>query len=208
MVNYTAPAEYPYEDLPSTDTPVTADTMDGIVEQLEDGFTATTGRVPRLEVSRFGAAGRIQAPLLHMKLTSDSSISNNTNQILTNGLWTVIEDTDSIWDTTNSLAEVPITGLWRVRLQLLWQANLAGTRWSFVLLNGTNASTQEMSVGITNPTVGGWETDNTSTAIASLTAGDELRAYAYQDSGGALNLLSALYGTASTTFTLEWVGPS
>lgn len=51
MVDYTAPAEYPYVDLPTTTTPVYAAALNAIVAQLTDLAAATTGRVPVLEAT-------------------------------------------------------------------------------------------------------------------------------------------------------------
>lgn len=56
MVDYTAPTEYPYQDAPSTATPVYAAAMNGLVATAAD-LGAATGRVPKLEASARGTHG-------------------------------------------------------------------------------------------------------------------------------------------------------
>lgn len=66
MVDYVRPAEYPYEDLPSTDTPVYAAALNGLVDAVFDlgaaggrvaDLEAAGGGLPVLSVTAYGAVG-------------------------------------------------------------------------------------------------------------------------------------------------------
>lgn len=185
-----------------------------------DGHSATNTRVNEvatevnahetdlgsLRTQLFGGSARTAKPLLQLKLASAQAISANTGTTLTSGMWTTIKDTDSIW--ASSTATIPATGIYKARLLLAWEADNVGSRWSYILLNGTNADTDIIGFGIANPTVG-WETENTAEVVGAFTVGDVLRVGAFHDSTApTLDLLSTVYGPAASTFTLEWVGPS
>lgn len=80
----------------------------------------------------------------------------------------------------------PVEGFYFARLQVRWEANATGNRQCQLLLNG-NAQASNTAVAVTN---GLEHVQECSLLWPSVAGGDTLKAQVYQDSGGALNVIS------------------
>jgi hypothetical protein len=161
-----------------------------------------------LRAMLFGGSARTQRAFFAARLTSDFSVSNNTETLVPNSSVTVNKDTDSGWDTTNSRYAIPVTGYYRLTFFGVWNANATGSRFLYITLNSTDDLSGSIgtNAGVPNATVRTHQVIHVAHRL--LSAGDLLRYYCFQDSGGALSLLSAYLGGVQTAFTAEWIRPA
>lgn len=109
-------------------------------------------------------------------------------------------DSAALHDTAvnNSRLTAPVTGIYEVTVNMLWDDSPTGSRVLRVLRNGASV----LAVA-THPTVG--STGQNLTTVARLAAGDYVEAYVSQDSGSALSVLES--GDYSPEFSMTWLAP-
>jgi len=138
-------------------------------------------------------------------------VYHNTTQSLTTAVETPLAfnteryDTASMHDTVtnNGRITMPVAGLYMVSLHIEYAANATGVRYSSIRANGASTylfqDTRSASSALgTVVNLGG---------IVKLNAGDYIVAYAYQSSGGALNITAGsatIY--SSSDFSATWIG--
>lgn len=135
---------------------------------------------------------------------ADQSIPATT---VTTILWTLEE-----WDSTagmhstsvnTSRIVAPISGVYTVTFQAVFQGNATGRRSILLLANGTTYFGKDERPPVT---AGG--PDHTAMSITmdwKLTAGQYVEAQVAQTSGGALNFLSGA-GREFGSFSIRWAG--
>ena len=138
-------------------------------------------------------------------------VYHNTTQSLTTGVETPMVfnteryDTDTMHDTATNNGRITINtaGLYVVGLSVGYTANATGTRYTSIRANGgTTYLFQDVRAAAptlsTNVVIGG---------VVKLNAGDFILGYAYQTSGGALNVLASS-GTdySGADFWATWIG--
>jgi hypothetical protein len=111
------------------------------------------------------------------------------SQTISNATWTAINfgfenfDTDTFHDTVTNNSRITIpTGLggkYLVSWQQRWDPSGTGNRTADLYKNGTTQITQEMTASSTYAS-------NAKSAIITLSAGDYIQLYVYQNSGGNL----------------------
>jgi hypothetical protein len=134
-------------------------------------------------------------------------VYHNANQSIANATLTILafnsetEDTDSIHSTsTNTSRLTPPAGVYAVWVNLTFAANATGIRWVLLKKNGTDYWAQTLT-----PNAGsGVGASVSMTTVRRFNGTDYVEVEAYQDSGGALNVLTA--GTYSPQFGLFKVG--
>jgi hypothetical protein len=101
----------------------------------------------------------------------------------------------------NSRFTAPVAGRYILKAQARWAANATGHRAISVVPNGSGVPVS----GQNSSAFGIYDLDNYCEAVVRLAAGDYLEVYAYQTSGGALNVLghSVTYGGAFAYF--DWI---
>jgi hypothetical protein len=133
---------------------------------------------------------------------------NNANLSIGNNAWTFLmlnserSDTDTIHDTSSSTSRLTCktAGLYLAIGQLQWAANGTGTRGGRIILNSATILVEKLV-----PTAGaGQATGLVLVTLYPLAVNDYLELAGYQDSGGALNVLSA--GNLSPEFMLVRLG--
>jgi len=123
-------------------------------------------------------------------LTSDQSIANATMAAIS---WDAeLHDYGGFWAAGNPTRfTVPYTGVYRATANIVFDGNATGLRAAFITVNGATPPSGQL---------GGFTTGAVSTAKiyanavmpdSVLTAADYIEVYAYQDSGGALDVLNA-----------------
>ena len=133
-------------------------------------------------------------------------VYHSANQSLTSGVAAVLAfgaeryDTDTLHDTAvnNSRITMVTPGKYRFGASVEYEANATGVRLVHVLLNGTTAIATE-----TEAAAGAAASRLTISGEYAFAAGDYLQLQVYQDSGGALSVVSA--GNYSPEFWVEWV---
>jgi hypothetical protein len=184
-------------------SPVSTLAIDSTAAEFDDLSDSAT-----LRTQLFGGSARTQKPFFAAKLSGNLSLTNNTTTLIPNGSLTIAKDTDSGWSSGSSNYAIPVNGFYRIRLFAMYQNNATGDRYTNVTLNGTSTTTDSIAeIGS-----GGSATYNAYhhavVADRLLSAGDILRFYVYQNSGGALNLLQAVSGAAASAINVEWIRPT
>lgn len=138
-------------------------------------------------------------------------VYHNTTQSLTTAVETPLIfnserwDTDAMHDTVTNNGRITFNtaGLYVIGLNVNYAANTVGTRYTSIRLNGGATYLQQDTRGA-SPTLG---TLVNLHGIYKAVAGDYILAYAYQTSGGALNVTN---GTAliwsDCDFWATWIG--
>jgi len=132
-------------------------------------------------------------------------------QSINNGTFTAVVydaedfDTDSMHDnsTNNTRITVPSTGLYLITATVSFAANATGERVVTFRVNGNTG--HRIGYQVTN----GSTTLNaqiTTTTILNLTAADYVEVFAYQLSGGALNLVSDNALNGLSVFSVARIG--
>ncbi len=114
-------------------------------------------------------------------------------------------DTAAMHPTSGGQADsiiAPATGIYRVSATVRFAPNNTGTR--FVGVGVPGGTIYDLSEWV-NATQGGDPTDLSVTGLVSLDAGAAAELFAYQGSGGNLNLTSDF--SERPTLSMEWVGP-
>jgi hypothetical protein len=110
-----------------------------------------------------------------------------------------------VYDSTKpSRMTAPIAGRYLVTASARWTANAAGRRTIALEVNGTAAQIARTNVSAFSST-GTLAPEQTAQTVYKLNAGDYVEVWAYQDSGGPLDLLTAVDN--GVTFSMEWIAP-
>jgi hypothetical protein len=131
--------------------------------------------------------------------------TKSANQSLTSAALTAITwdtesfDTDSLHSTVSNTSRLTasVTGKWLVVACAEFAASGTGSRLLFIQKNGANGYNHQLV-----PADGTNTTRVTVTDIVDLAAGDYVEAIAYQNSGGALNVI----GPSISSFSMVLVG--
>lgn len=116
-----------------------------------------------------------------------------------NATWTAVPldtetfDTDAIHDTGSNTSRMTIpTGLggkWQVNFEAGFAANGNGSRYVAIAVNGTRILHKQVE----EPTAGASNWFMGIADIVSVSAGDYIEGFVYQDSGGAVDLVAGTY---------------
>jgi hypothetical protein len=119
-------------------------------------------------------------------------VGKDTSQTIPTGTWTQWTsfgtpsfDTHSSFNTTTGIYTIPVSGYYRVFAQLTWATNASGARNIQINRNGESLSTPRIATTST-ANVAGLETTCTAGSTDWYNAGDTIRVYALQTSGGNL----------------------
>jgi hypothetical protein len=113
------------------------------------------------------------------------------------------EDYDPSGVHSAGLFTVPRAGLWKITLHVAYPTSSSGRRNARVNRNSTTPGTNSLGFQSVAAAAGG-ETSVLLVTVARLTAGDVLRCWTLQDSGGALNVVTG--ATANPYALLEYIG--
>jgi hypothetical protein len=158
----------------------------------------------------------------HHFLTNTANISHTTTGAWQAITWnTEIPDEPNGHGTANSFITCQVSGLYDIRCQVLWQANATGgralrlinhgaTSIGGVATNGTLVHVGMMSSCMTPDgaafTLNTVESAQEVSCKRLLQAGDAVRVEAFQNSGGALNMLADYAATQiHSYFSLRWL---
>jgi hypothetical protein len=144
-------------------------------------------------------------PGARVRRTAAQSVANNATLVVSydavdfnvGGVYTAAQPTRMT---------APIAGRYLIVATARWQNNDQGRRTIALEVNGTAVQIARSNVsayfqGGVNPL----QPEQTAQAVYMLNAGDYVEVWAYQDSGGALNLLSAIDN--GVTFSMQWLAP-
>lgn len=148
------------------------------------GSVGDDAETTRLFVARLsGAVGTPVFSGARATLTADEVIPNNTETAIP---WDAVDyDTDSYWAASPNPTRftVPTTGKYLVTGHIQFDPNNSGVRRLSVYVDGTRVNAH---LGTANLT--GFAAWLTIAHVQELTAGQYVEIYAYQDSGGDLNV--------------------
>lgn len=117
--------------------------------------------------------------------------NRSTTQSIPTATWTTVAGLAALSDVSGLVAadyiSVPTTGIYRLRARVTFASNATGDRYTRFYIVGSG------TVGDQVDDAGNTQMDLYNEWIASLTAGYGIQLQVYQDSGGALNLLKALF---------------
>lgn len=147
----------------------------------------------------------ISPPRCKVYKTANQSIANSAWACLT---WNAEAfDSDTMHDNTTSNSRITFTtaGTYQITYNALWANNSTGLRNHTIEKNGT--TTQGSGTTIIEPfamsPVAATHSGASISVMASFVAGDWIQAFAWQNSGGALNLAGVT--EAHSTFSARWV---
>lgn len=133
--------------------------------------------------------------------SSNVSLANNT---FSNVSFNAQEyDTDAFFAPTSTNITIPagLAGYYSIQGSIEYAANGTGTRFARINLNGTGLTFMFLTFGVSIFT----QTVNVS-AVVNLAVGDVITLEAYQNSGGALNILGAAV-PSRTWLAITFLGP-
>ena len=193
-----------YGTLPSPSPQVTWTSGSTVTAALMNGTAGIAGALNFLN----------SAPLLRAHGTAAQSVPNTVPSLLAIGTVSADIDPYAGWSGTASTWTAPRDGIYLLHGVAPWSPNATGQRMAGIAVNGTIF----WGPGYQAATVAG--VGSTKTQMFSLLAGDTVRLYGWQNSGGALTLDSARQayllgawlgapGTAATSFeppdpTFRW----
>lgn len=153
------------------------------------GVTVTTPSAGQVDIDISGGGTPVPFKGALVSNSTTQSIPNNTNTVLT---WdTEVYDTDGFHSTSSNTSRLTIpAGVTRVRLtsMTVFDVNATGFRQAVFLKNGSPAFPGRGGTSSPGITGSGVYVLMVS-PILEVTAGDYLEVRAYQNSGGALNVL-------------------
>jgi hypothetical protein len=156
--------------------------------------------VPDDRVIVASSGGRREAPMCRVRHDAAQSATSGAGLVL--AFNTERYDTDTMHDpaTNNSRITCVTAGRYHLGVVISMAANATGYREVGLLLNGATviAAADVPSVGAGAPT------RLTASADYALAAGDYVEAYAFQNSGGALNVEAVT--AFSPEFWAHWIG--
>lgn len=138
---------------------------------------------------------------------------NNANQTLSNNSWTVVPFNNEEWDTDSmhesvthpSRLTVSTTGFYLLDVTAWFTANAAGYRYIQVVKNGVAVNSSPLLYEGRSPSAAGTSIIAAS-GMCQLTAADYIELYAYQNSGGNLDLVVNSTGAIGISMGLTLVG--
>jgi hypothetical protein len=138
---------------------------------------------------------RAYVPAVAANINATQAIANNVDQTVT---WnTTSINNDGMWvNTATDHLTIGSTGVFLCWARVHFAANATASRAAHIMLNGTSIIAN--SVGVTSVNAVGAAADTIFTCMTAplrLAAGSTLYLSVYQNSGGALNLLTTLSGT-------------
>ena len=147
----------------------------------------------------------ISPPRVKVYKTANQSIANSAWACLT---WNAEAfDSDTMHDNATSNSRITFTtaGTYQITYNALWANNSTGLRNHTIEKNGT--TTQGSGTTIIEPfaisPVAATHSGASISVMASFVAGDWIQAFAWQNSGGALNLAGVT--EAHSTFSACWI---
>ena len=147
----------------------------------------------------------ISPPRVKVYKTANQSIANSAWACLT---WNAEAfDSDTMHDNATSNSRITFTtaGTYQITYNALWANNSTGLRNHTIEKNGT--TTQGSGTTIIEPfaisPVAATHSGASISVMASFVAGDWIQAFAWQNSGGALNLAGVT--EAHSSFSARWV---
>jgi hypothetical protein len=99
----------------------------------------------------------------------------------------------------------PVAGRYLISASVRWNPHANGRRTLAVELNGTVAQIARSNVSAYWATTANFSPEQTAETIYKLNAGDYVEVWAYQDSGGPLNLQYLVDN--GMTFSMQWIAP-
>jgi hypothetical protein len=99
----------------------------------------------------------------------------------------------------------PVAGRYLISASVRWNPHANGRRTLAVELNGTVAQIARSNVSANWATTASFSPEQTAETIYKLNAGDYVEVWAYQDSGGPLNLQYLVDN--GITFSMQWIAP-
>lgn len=183
-MDYTAPTEYPYQNSPSTATPVMAAALNKVVESLVDLAAATTGRVPKLETA--AVARRYATASTNCWDFTVVTVSLGGTEFTTSNFDLTVADT----------IKVLTAGKYLVTVELgLGSGGAAGARTGLIRVNGTT----RREFGPPGATV-----RHSAAAVLQLAVNDAVTLGAYCETGNdsATTIASTLADTGLTVARL------
>jgi hypothetical protein len=180
-----------WQDYPNTTTPVTAASLEGIENALDEHETAL-------------ASGGATKPIGHAGYTAGSQGLNNVNGAFLNLTASQITRGGVTFSAANDSLTVPTTGPYRVSAGIYMTGGTAP--WKAVCAVTKNDSALPPTTNLIS-TIFGYKPDATDwttfrSAVVELAAGDVLRLHVKGSSG-------SVYGTSGyeTFLAVEYVGP-
>lgn len=129
-----------------------------------------------------------------------AQIRRNATQSIPNATYTAVllndqiwENPSTVWSTGATKLFAPYTGKYLIAAYVGWLANSNGLREAYVSINGGVALAYDSRMA-----VNGAATRQTMSFITTITAGQYIELYVWQNSGGSLNI-NALEGVLSMT---------
>jgi hypothetical protein len=166
-----------------------------------DVYTAAAHNVIVTNVNNF-----IVPPACRVQKTSTMNLVNLTDTLITWDLESY--DTDGMVTLASSTSEITIgtSGIYQVTGSLSFQANGTNRRAMWITKNGT--SYVDSITGLNVPCQATASTVLQTTTTTTLTAGDVIRMYGYQNSGSTLTVPASASApeTIFTSLALTWVG--
>lgn len=136
-------------------------------------------------------------------------VYNTGNVSIPNVSWTRLSFTTAAWDTdsmkgagTVTGISINTTGLYQITISAVLDTNSTGTNRNILIDKGTASSITSVLCAASLTWGANAYADLNASIVASLTAGDTLQAFMFQNSGGALNSL----GSATRIFSATWIG--
>lgn len=161
--------------------------IDGVLVHATSLNSLSTG-VNGINTLLTGAnAPRAYIPAATAQITSDKSIANNTDTLITFDAAGV--NNDAAWTAAVNHFTVKTAGQYLAWAQCHFAAAAGGIRSAYILLNGTSVGTNAVAAGFRNPlNFGDGNFFCVVTPPLSLAVNATLYFSVYQNSGGALNL--------------------
>jgi hypothetical protein len=141
-----------------------------------------------------GGGGAAAATGARVKLTSNFAISNSAQTTVQWG--SAVFDTSGFFNGANpTRLTAQATGLHIVSAALYWGVSSAGERLFSFIVNGNTGN--RIALASDQPTAA--DTSIVSSVLLNLTLGDYVEVYAFQNTGGSLNVIS---GEELSTFSI------
>jgi hypothetical protein len=143
-------------------------------------------------------------PAARVTRTSDQGILNGTVTAL--NFNSERYDTAGMHSNSSNLSRVmaPVDGIYMVTLQVHWELNGSGSRALLLEKNGTTVVARDRRLASTDQING--PVFNV-TNVLRLSAGDFVEAFAFQDSGGTLNVVQNVSEETSPELSMTWLAP-
>lgn len=140
--------------------------------------------------------------LIQQFMTASATITNAADTLI---VWSSSSSTGT-WTSTTSTITIPEDGWYHVNVAWPWTNNATGTRAIHVTLNSTTVATGSTMAGQCDPANG--ETACLISDYRQFAAGDVLRVYAFQNSGGNLTGGTPYFGDVRGRWTVVKVHDS